>query len=201
MKTLSRIAVATAATLALALAPLGLASAQSTASAPRDHRDDVSITLDSTQRAAVLTARSAYITTASGIRKTYHDSVEGILDTARTATAPAQLAYEIAKDAYAFTRATGGDATAAKAAFEKAATDYRAALQSARTTAQPQLDAARTTARDALEAARSTYVTAVKAAVPDAPAALLVPPGRGKSWMNHGFGKDFGMGWGHGSRD
>jgi hypothetical protein len=172
----------------------------STASAPRDHRDDVSITLDTTQRAAVLTARSAYITTASGIRRTYHDSVEAILDAARTATGPAQLAYEIAKDAYAVTQATGGDTTTAKAAFEKAAADYRSALQSARTTAQPKLDAARTTARDALEAARSTYVTSVTGAVPNAPAALLVPPGRGKSWMNHGFGKDFGMGWGHGSR-
>lgn len=161
---------------------------------------DVSISLDAAQRAAVLTARSAYITTATGVRKAYHDSVESILDAARAATAPAQLAYEIAKDAYALTRATGGDATAAKAALDTAAATYKAALQSARTTAQPKLDAAKTTARDSLEAAANTYVTAVKAAVPDAPAALLVPPGRGKSWISHGFGKDFGMGWGRGSR-
>jgi hypothetical protein len=198
MKTFGRIAVATAATLALALAPVGIALAQSTASAPRDHGTDVSITLDGTQRVAVLTARSAYITTATGIKKTYHDSVEGILATARTTTASAQLSYEIAKDAYAFTRATGGDATAAKTAFENAAAAYKAALQSARTTAQPKLDAARTTARDSLEAAGNTYIASVKTAVPNAPAALLVPPGRGKSWISHGFGKDYGMGWGHG---
>lgn len=200
MRSFGRIAVATAATLALTLAPVGIATAQSQAAAPRDHRMDVSISLDAAQRAAVLTARSAYITTATGVRKAYHDSVESILDAARAATAPAQLAYEIAKDAYALTRATGGDATAAKAALDTAAATYKAALQSARTTAQPKLDAAKTTARDSLEAAANTYVTAVKAAVPDAPAALLVPPGRGKSWISHGFGKDFGMGWGRGSR-
>lgn len=201
MKSFGRIAVATAATLAIALAPVGIATAQSTATAPGDHRTDVSVSLNDTQRAAVLTARSAYITTATGVRKAYQDSVEAILDEARATTAPAQLAYEIAKDAYAFTRATGGDATAARTALENAASAYKAALQSARTTAQPKLDTARTTARNALEAARNAYVTAVKAAVPDAPAALLVPPGRGKSWISHGFGKDFGMGWGHGSRD
>ncbi len=39
-------------------------------------------------------------------------------------------------------------------------------------------------------------MAAVSAAVPNAPQALLVPPGRGKSWISHGFGKDYGMGWG-----
>ncbi len=115
MKTFGRIAVATAATLTLALAPVGIASAQSAGSAPRDHREDVSITLTDGQRTAVLKARSDYITAASGIRTTYRDAVEGILDAARATTASAQLAYDIAKDAYAITRATGGDPTTAKA--------------------------------------------------------------------------------------
>jgi hypothetical protein len=196
MKTFGRIAVATAATLTLALAPVGIASAQSAGSAPRDHREDVSITLTDGQRTAVLKARSDYITAASGIRTTYRDAVEGVLDAALATTASAQLAYDIAKDAYAITRATGGDPTNAKLTLDAAASAYKAALQSARTTAQPKLEAARSTARTALEKAGSDYVAAVSAAVPNAPQALLVPPGRGKSWISHGFGKDYGMGWG-----
>lgn len=200
MKTLSRIALATAATLALALAPVGVASAQGMASAPRDDRDVLSITLDDGQRSAVLKARSDYLTAASGIRKTYRDSVEATLDAARATTSSAQLAYDIAKDAYAFTRATGGDATATKTAFDTASAAYKAVLQSARATARPKLDSAKSTARDALEAARNGYVAAVTAAVPNAPRALLVPPGRGKSWISHGFGKDFGIDWGRPGR-
>jgi hypothetical protein len=196
MKSLTRIAVATAATLTLALAPVGMASAQSTASAPQDRRDDASITLPADQLPGVLQARAAYLTQASAARTTYHDAVEGILDEARKTTAPAQLAYEIAKDAYAVTRATGGDATAAKAELDTRAAAYKAALESARTVARPKLDAAKTTARTALDKAVSDYVLAVKAAAPNAPQALLVPPGRGKSWISHGFGKDYGMGWG-----
>ncbi len=196
MKTLGRIAVAAAATLTLALAPVGSTSAQGVASAPRDHRDDVSITLTVEQRTAVLKARSDYITAASGVRATYRTAVEGVLDEARATTASASLAYEIAKDAYAFTRATGGDATAAKTTLDAAASAYRSALQSARTTAQPKLDAAKNAARTALDNAVSAYRAAVLTAVPDAPQALLVPPGRGKSWISHGFGKDYGMGWG-----
>ena len=46
----------------------------------------------------------------------YLDAVEGALKASRATTQPAGLAYEVAKDAYAFTRATGGDATAAKTA-------------------------------------------------------------------------------------
>ena len=196
MKSLTRIAVATATTLTLALAPVGMASALSTASAPRDHRDDASITLPADQLPGVLQARAAYLTQASGVRTSYHDSVEGILDEARKTTAPAQLAYEIAKDAYAVTRATGGDATAAKNSLDTAGAAYKAALASARTVAKPKLDAAKSTARTALDEAVSVYVAAVNKAVTNAPQALLVPPGRGKSWISHGFGKDYGMGWG-----
>jgi hypothetical protein len=198
MKTLGRIAVATASAVTLALAPVGIAAAQSTSSAPRDHREDVSIALNDTQRPRVLAARSDYIAAASTVRTAYRSSVEAILDEARATTAPAGLKYEIAKDAYAFTRATGGDAAAmeaAKSAVESDAAAYKAALQSARTVAQPKLDAAKSTARSALDDAASKYRADVIAAVPDAPQALLVPPGRGKSWISHGFGKDYGMGW------
>lgn len=195
MKTFGRIAVVAAASLALALGSAGIASAGSSATAPSDRRDDASITLSDGQRSAVLAARSAYLSAAAGIRTTYRDAVEGILDTAQAATAPTLLGYEIAKDAYAFTRITGGDATAAKSAFDSARAAYRTALESARAVAKPQLDAAKATARDALAKAGSDYVAAVNAAVPNAPRALLVPPGRGKSWISHGFGKDFGMGW------
>lgn len=200
MTRLGRIAVAATAALALALGPVAIASASSVASAPHDHRDDASITLTDVQRSAVLQARSAYLTTAAGVRTTYRNAVEGILDEARATTAPAQLAYEIAKDAYAFTRATGGDAAAAKSAFEAAAAAYKAALQSARTVAQPKLDTARSAARTALDQAVTAYASAVTSAVPNAPRSLLVPPGRGKSWLSHGFGKDYGMGWGRMSR-
>ena len=136
MKTFGRIAGAAAASLALVLAPVGVASAASVApAAPVDRRDDdrVSVTLTAEQRTAVLGARSAYLTTAAGVRTTYLDAVEGALKAARVTTQPALLAYEIAKDAYAFTRATGGDATAAKTALDNAAAAYKAALQTART--------------------------------------------------------------------
>ena len=200
MMTLGRIAAAAAAALALALAPVGVAVAQGSASAPVDRRDDLSIMLTEGQRAAVLTARAGYLTAASGVRSAYRAAVETALDEARAVTAPAQLAYEIAKDSYAVTRATGGDATAAKAAFDSAAAAYKAALQSARTVARPKLDAAKAAARTALEKAGSDYAAAVTAAVPNAPRALLVPPGRSRSWISHGLGKDFGMGWGRMAR-
>ena len=202
MKTFGRMAGAVAASLALVLAPMGIASATSVTSAPSGHRDDdrrdddrVSVTLTAEQRTAVLGARSAYLTTAAGVRTTYLDAVEGALKAARVTTQPALLAYEIAKDAYAFTRATGGDATAAKTALDNAAAAYKAALQTARTASKPALDNAKAAARTALEKARTDYVAAVTAAVPNAPQALLVPPGRGKSWISQGFGKDFGLGW------
>ena len=115
-------------------------------------------------------------------------------------TQPALLAYEIAKDAYVFTRATGGDATAAKTALDNAAAAYKAALQTARTASKTALDNAKAAARTALEKARTDYVAAVTAAVPNAPQALLVPPGRGKSWISQGFGKDFGLGWDRSAR-
>ena len=70
MTTLGRIAVAAVATLTLAIAPVGIASAQGVVSAPRDHRDDVSITLTVEQRSAVLKARADYITAASSGRAT-----------------------------------------------------------------------------------------------------------------------------------
>jgi hypothetical protein len=195
MRTFGRLTVIAATSLALAIGSAGLATAGSGATAPYDRRDEASITLTDAQRSAVLAARSAYLTTAAGIRTTYRDAVEGILDTAQAATAPTLLAYALAKDAYAFTRLTGGDATTAKSAFDAARAAYRTALESARAVAKPQLDAAKATARDALAKAGTDYVAAVNAAVPNAPRALLVPPGRGKSWISHGFGKDFGMGW------
>ncbi len=202
MKTLGRIAGAAAASLALVLAPMGVASAASVTAAPVDRRDDdrVSVTLTDVQRTAVLGARSAYLTTAAGIRTTYLDAVEGALKASRATTQPAGLAYEVAKDAYAFTRATGGDATAAKTALDNAAAAYKTALQTARTAARTTVDAARTTARTGLEKARSDYAAAVNAAVPNAPQSLLVPPGRGKSWISQGFGKDFGLGGDRGAR-
>ena len=79
MKTFGRIAGAAAASLALVLAPVGAATAASSTSAPIDRRDDdrVSVTLTAEQRTAVLGARSAYLTTAAGVRTTYLDAVEG----------------------------------------------------------------------------------------------------------------------------
>jgi hypothetical protein len=207
MKTFGRMAGAAAASLALVLTPMGIASATSVTSAPIDRRDDdrrdddrITVTLTPEQRTTVLAARSAYLTSAAGIRTTYGDAVAAALKTARATTQPAGLAYEIAKDAYVFTRATGGDATAAKAALDTAATTYKAALQAARTASKPALDEAKSVARTALEKARTDYVGAVTSAVPNAPQSLLVPPGHGKSWVSQGFGKDFGRDWNRGSR-
>lgn len=200
MRTLSRMTVAGAAALALLLAPAGIASAQTAAVVPAGHRNDSpSITLTTEQRTAVVGARKAYIKTATDIRKAYRQTVAGLMDGVQTATADAELAYLQARDAYIVVRATGGsDAEIAQARTdaENAGTALKSARDAAKAKVQGQLDDAKAKARTDLETAASTYVATVKAAVPDAPSWLLVPPGGGKGWFGHGFGSGSRMGMG-----
>ena len=200
MRTFSRMTIAGAAALALLLTPVGVAAAQSAAAAPADRRDNTpSLTLTTEQRTAVVNARKAYIKTATDIRTTYRQAVAGLMEGVQAATADAELAYLQARDTYLVVRATGGsDDEIAQARTD--AENARAALKSARDTAkakvQGELDAAKAKARTDLENAESTYVSAVKAAAPDAPAWLLVPPGGGKGWFGHALDKGPRMGMG-----
>ncbi len=181
VKTLSRLAVATAATLALTLAPIGMASAHDHGSPTRD-RTSTTISMTDNQRGLVLAARSTYLTNASAITKAYRTTVAGIRAGIVDATEPSALALAIAKDALAVTAASGGDTTAARAAFEAAKATYTAARTAARAAALPKFVDAKTTARAGLEAQRVAYVASVTSAFAPAavPASLLKPPGYGK---------------------
>lgn len=200
VRTLGRMTIAGAAALALLLAPVGIAAAQTATMAPADHRDNgPSVTLTTEQRTAVVGARKMYIKTATDIRKAYRQTVAGLLEGVQTATADAELAYVQARDAYVVVRATGGsdaEIAQAKTDAENAGAALKSARDAAKAKVQGQLDDAKAKARADLDAAKAAYVTTVKGAVPDAPAWLLVPPGGGKGWFGHGFGSDSRMGMG-----
>ena len=201
MRTLSRMTIAGAAALTLLLAPVGIATAQAVTSAPAHNQDAPSITLTTQQRAAVISARATYIKAATAIKKDYRKAVGGIIDGIQAATATAQENFQLAKDAYVITRATGGAAdevAAAKATLDSAQTALRTALTDAKAAAQPSLDKAKNDARTALDDAKAAYVKAITDAVPTAPTWLLSPPGGGKGWFGHGL--DSGMSMGMGTR-
>ena len=199
MRTFSRMTIAGAATLTLLLAPAGFATAHAVTSAPTHHQDAPSITLDSTQRAAVISARATYIKAATAIKKDYRKAVSGVIDGIQAATATAQENFQLAKDAYVITRATGGtdaEVAAAKTALDAAQAALRTALTDAKAAAQPSLDKAKNDARTALDAAKAVYAKAITDAVPNAPEWLLSPPGGGKGWFGHGLDSGMSMGMG-----
>lgn len=123
-------------------------------------------TASAEQKAAVGAARQAYVGSAWDIRVALREQMATVRSTQEAALDAPARSLALAKEAWVFAVQTGGDSTAAKAAYEKARTDYRAAADAARATARTGYDAARASAKSALDQAAAAYRAAVIAAFP-----------------------------------
>ena len=148
------------------------------------------------QKAAVQSARQAYLSSAWEIGRTLKKEAASIRDAMQASVEPTAKAVMLARDAYGFAVASGADASAAKATFDAARSNLRAATDAARQAAKTAVDKAREAARTALDQARQAYVTAVTAAFPAGtalPRGVANPPG-GRGWADRGMGGMGGMG-------
>lgn len=186
---------------AAAAALLLTAPASASAVMPADRDDDDRGTSTSAfwasatpeQKAAVGAARQAYLGSAWDARVALRKQASSIRATQEAALDAPAKALALAKDAWLFAAQTGGDTTAAKAAYEKAKSDYRTAADAARSAAKAAYESARQTAKTALDQAAATYRAAVIAAFPAGtaiPERVLMPPSsRGGHWGDRGHGR------------
>lgn len=196
---ITRIIAVVAAAAVLALATPAVATATVATDRGRDSRDDDRgstsafwAAASAEQKAAVGAARQAYLGSAWDARVALRKQGATIRATQDAALDGPAKTLALAKDAWVFAVQTGADATAAKAAYEKAKSEYATAADAARTAAKSAYESARQAAKTALEQAATTYRAAVVAAFPAGtaiPDRVLTPPSSRGAHGDGGHGR------------